>query len=98
MAWSEAARRAAAEARRRRAAGEPWRRSNFRIAVEMKDPTKVGGTGAHNTILKHIKVREVRRAMAVEKAMKFYRKRGYSRMKVRPTGIEVLSAKARGRE
>lgn len=98
MAWSDAARAAAAEMRRRRKIGEPWRRSKFRITVEMKDPTRVGGTGAHHTIVKSIKVRDVRKGVAIERAMKFYRRRGYTQTRVRSTSVEILSAKAPGRQ
>ena len=82
MTWSDAARAAALEMRRRRAAGQPWKRQRLTAMVAMSDPTRVGGTLAHNKILKNLNLRAVTNAQAQEKAIKFYKKRGYSNLKV----------------
>jgi hypothetical protein len=82
MAWSDAARAAALEMRQRRKAGEPWRRNRYSGAAYLSDPTRVGGTMAHNKILKRFKVRAVTNTQAMEKVKKSYRKKGYTNIKV----------------
>ena len=82
MAWSDEARRAAAEMRRRRAANEPWRRQRLTVRVAASDPTRVGGGLPHNKLMKTINLRAITDHQAKEKAFKFYRKQGYTNLKL----------------
>lgn len=82
MAWSDAARAAALEMRRRRKAGIPWRRQRLTAHVAVSDPTAVGGTLRHNKLMKNLNLRAVTQSEAEERARRFYRKRGYSNIKV----------------
>jgi hypothetical protein len=92
MAWSDAARAAALEVRRLRAQGKPWKRQRLRVHVAMSDPVQVGGTQRHNKVLKHLNLRARTTEEASEKAMKFYRKRGYKNLTI--LGFEKQSPRS----
>jgi hypothetical protein len=80
MAWSDAARAAALEMRRRKKAGQPWRREPMRLRITAADSTLVAANV--KKVLKNFRVRAVTEEDAVRRAGAFYRKRLYKNVKV----------------